>query len=252
MKKKLICLLTASALACSMAVAAVACGDDDGGGAKSEKIDSAAAWSAAFDHTGMDNGTVFQAMRTTCNSSQTEYIEYTYKFDGNKQQSIIGYFDAAVGSIVTREHYLKIENDVCYSYEYDGVAEEWYLDIYAGGDPYSIHNRMNGYDSIIGDLTNTDKYLSDRYDEFEYDESSGVYVLAFDELRYEFENAENPETYIYTNINFTVFISGGKVTVGTLRYDTDGEEADERLTTEITFKLTDISSTTVTLPNVEA
>ena len=107
MKKKLASLLMTTVFALGASAALVACGGDDGAGKsdnadntfRSEKIETEAAWVAAFDYAGVHNVTV----------------NYTLKIGDDREKSCVRYVDGSKERDVGKE----IDKSENYSKEYD-------------------------------------------------------------------------------------------------------------------------------------
>lgn len=247
MKKKIVSLLLAAAVSAS-ALSLVACGDDkndEDGVLKSDKVASAAEWESAFDFSVVSNATL------SCVESGTYYGEEwsgVMKLDGEKLESTetedgreeIEYYMYKADELTT--FWDDEQVGTMYHYTYDKTAKKWTYFKY-GTDRSSSSKFRHFIQDINEDFTPF--YISEKFDDFTYDEKNYEYVATWDSFDdYTTEN----------NVVIKIKIKNGKLAEGSIDYyeihedDTYGRKEG---TVHCEFKVYDIGKTEVDLPDAE-
>ncbi|MDE6401699.1 MAG: hypothetical protein K2L54_03705 [Clostridiales bacterium] len=243
MKKKMLSLLLASAIA-TTAMGLAACGDDDYNGLKSDKIASAEAWSAAFDFSEVSNVTI------TAHGMEGNNNVDVFAFDGSKHyESTLDhetsefferYYDYKDDEIFDEQYPRGTE----YRYYYDEQTSAWKVE---RGMIFDKETAESIFTDCVDELTaefddqgywDENSYMHARFSDFTYDESKYAYVAHFDTIN-----------DYYKNMNISVKFKNGKVAEceATAEFDDDGVSRK----TEIKIVISKRGTTTVTLPSVQ-
>lgn len=220
-----------------------ACGDDDGKETdRSEKITTATAWSDAFDFSDTTNATL------CLDGWEGGRIIYYY-FDGNKFKRVMEYPD---GKTETRYTEYRKDEDMPgetyagrgteYNYLFDEQSEKWNVNKSAIYDMDTLQsefkyvNRITEvYDESAGESTGK---LSERFSDFTYDEKTYSYVAAYDVLG------------DYTDVSVSIKFKNKKAYSGSGAFTYDDESGT--VNASVGFKVFDVGTTKVTLPEVSA
>lgn len=253
--KKRIAALLLAATAVVTAACMTACNDDgagDGAGnnyvddGRSEVIADAAAWKAAFDFSQTTNATFTMIGMGSSDSADMFKLDSSnrtdmVKFDGDKNYYKTSDSEGSMERYVMYsdevfdEQYPDCGTEYCYSLDEDG---NWKL-------KKSVINNRDTLDTIAKNVFELTSY---------YDEETGESVGYLDERFADFEYNDQTGRYeatIYSSYeqhpNFSVWLvfKGGKIYEGMYYVEFGGS-----VVYEINFTVTDIGTTTVTLPTV--
>lgn len=239
MKKTIAVLLGATIVLGPVMLAACGEDGDENGSERSEKITTATAWAEAFDFSDTDKVTVYldgyEGGRT-----------YYWYFDGNKFKSVTEYPD---GKIITKYTEYKKDEDMPggeagrgteYSYTFDEQTEKWSVKKGMIYDMETVQGTVNEIDKLttVYDETagKSSGSLSERFSDFEYDEKTYSYVASWDTLDY------------YRNVFVSLKFKNKKAYSGEGTFTYDDESGPT--TASIKFKIYDIGTTKVTLPEL--
>lgn len=226
----------ATAVAFGGAIGLAACGDDDSDEFQFEKIASAEEWTAAMDFSDVTNGT----LRI---SGMNDRIQ-TVCFDGDKVKEEFTNMDGSESSIRYIEYrpnepHEDSDRGTEYCYKYNLTTSTWVVEKYGMHDrdtldglfKDSIDDNLREYNESMGKY---EKKLSERYSDFAYDQTKHAYVVSYSKL--------GDMTNVYVEVKF----NDGNLTEGSFigKYEYDGQTEN----IEITFKIFDVGTTQVDLP----
>lgn len=230
----------ASAVVCCGALGLAACGDDDDSDIfKAEKIGSATEWAAAMDFSDVTNGTL--QISGMDGRIQTGY------FDGDKIKKELTNRDGTESSIRYIEYrpnepHEDSDSGTEYCYKYNVITSTWVIEKYGMHDRDTLADLFtDGVDDNLMEYNEaTDRYekkLSERYSDFDFDESKHAYVVSYARLGE------------MSNVNVEVKFKDGKLIEGsfTCVYEYGGQTENM----EIMFKIYDVGTTQVNLPQVD-
>lgn len=237
-KNSLIAVL-ASAVVFGSALGIVACGDDENEAFLPYKIGSEAEWAAAMDFSGVTNGT----MRISGIGGRIQ----TCYFDGDKIKEEYTNTDGSESSIRfveyrTDEPHEDSEIGTQYAYKYNLTTSTWIVEKYGMHDRDTLNDLFNNavndnlreYNAATGQY---EKKLSERYGDFRFDQSKYAYVASYSKLG------------DMSNVNVEVKFVDGRLTEGFFTYKSEYDGQNEAVL--ITFKIYDLSTTRVDLPQAE-
>lgn len=254
MKKKILSLMLASAIAAS-AFGMVACGGNDDGNdeitpntnpdtIKSEQVADEAAWKAAFDYTDItsfsaksvmrreENGKVYVQGESTLKKTSDKYgIDGTYtsrKYDDETGDYVIENGEWVLETRPQKSFGAVIDGKN-YEYEYNDTEKAWYRE--------ETENDVMQYAGL------NFKERKDAYNGFaKFKFENGAYTASFEEDS-DNENISYVETY-------TIKIKNGKIVYfGYVNeYSDTDEDEPETKTAESSIIVFDVGKTTVSLP----
>lgn len=258
MKKKIASLLLAAVAAMS-GIVLTACDDGDKyDGLKSDKINSAAEWEAAFDFSDVTN------VRIVSKGMEGPNNEYTKEFDGDKVNMHAVIYEDDGNKYEWTKYYLYKEDEIFdseyetgeydettgqwivkkygteYSYIYDEDTEKWTL------RKFEMHSRDTAHDWFNEHIDYLEKYdeetdgwitLAQRYSEFTYDAKSYAYVAELDVIDE------------IDNLKVSFKFKNGKVAECSYSYDYTQDDKIEHI--EVTVWVTDFGNVNIALPTVE-
>lgn len=245
MKKKILSTLL-SAVAIVSAVCMTGCTDDAGiDGIKSDRVDSAEAWTAAFVYKDVTNARVVATGLEDFVSREVLEVDgdkakYTrVRTKNGKTEEIVSYFQYNADEICDAEEFPD-NRGTEYRYEFNEETQKWEV---ISKNPGRIHTIVRGAVYDICDFfvrydeeSHRVKHVYDCFSFFTYDESTYRYVS---EISY----IEKLDIY---NSKMCIKIKDGIAVYG--RHMADSSNGDHY---DVTFTVTDIGNVKVELPNVE-
>ena len=219
---------------------------------RSEKVNDAAAWKAAFDFSGVTSGKCDQTFISTVNGVTGRTNKFYIATDDNIAYSYYADVNAESGELVKRdEQYVRYEADelwngstdgegTVYEYLYDDDDEAWYYTKYSTDrrPMATMAMYVQRCDELKQYLAEGNGKISDLYARFVYDDTKGLYVyeLAADDFASDEISA----------VTIMISIKNGKLHTATIL--ATGQEGDINYETETQHEYSDLNSTTLTLP----
>ncbi|MDE5593529.1 MAG: hypothetical protein K2I75_06320 [Clostridiales bacterium] len=256
MKKKIMSLLLASAMAVT-AVGLTACGGDNDGGngingntdpstIVSEKVENEAAWRAAFDYNNVNNFTMKQTgIRDDVPEAYRTQVGYV-KADGSKtSEQSTRYrvkYDDETGEYIKENGELVYEQSIFEAYTYSENGKYYRVNYYEDDSKWYRYETSDGIDNYGPMIFKGDDDMIENYAEFVYDDKKKAYVGTITD--------EDDDEY-----NYVVKIVDGKVVYYSYAYEYEGYTDDDEPVTvhrQYGILIYDVGTTSVTLPaNIE-
>ena len=249
MKKKLLSLLL-TAVAATTAVCLTACGGDEKGnekddgfkGLKSEKINSAEAWAAAFDFSEIHNVTfnrtcVYENVAENAVDAFDVNLYYSYSLSGDRWSE--QYFEYKDDEVFSEKN---PDSGTVYSYSRSSENEEFEVErnqlyIKRTADFY-MSNNVDAFTVEYDEQTDeVSGYMHERYAEFKYDDSKYAYTIHVEnyndeeatvDIAVKFKNGKFAEVYAVAEMN----------------------EQGSQFKQEITIEVSKIGTTVINIPEI--